>query len=118
MDIGQIGGHHNAVPLASLRATKSIPLILQKGFDEMTDGELLQGLNDVFREVFEDDTIVLTPDTTADDVERWDSMSQITLAVEIEHRFHIKIRSARMEEMRSVAGLMKLIRLLSPATAS
>ena len=86
-------------------------------FDEMTNREILQGLTDIFREVFEDDTIVLTPDTTADDIDRWDSMSQVTLAVEIEHRFHVKIGSARMEEMRSVAGLIHLIRLLSPATA-
>jgi acyl carrier protein len=82
----------------------------------MTDKEILQGLTNIFREVFEDDTIILTPDTTSDDIDRWDSMSQITLAVEIEHQFHVKIRSARMEETRSVAGLMRLIRLLSPAT--
>jgi acyl carrier protein len=83
----------------------------------MTDNEILMGLTDVFRDIFEDDTIVLTMDTTAEDVEQWDSMSQVTLTVEIEHRFHVKIRSAEMEEMQSVAGLISLIRSFSPATA-
>jgi acyl carrier protein len=83
----------------------------------MTNDEILLGLTDIFRDVFEDDTIVLTPETTADDVEQWDSMSQVTLTVEIEHRFHVKIRSSEMEDMRSVAGLMGLIRSFSPVPA-
>jgi acyl carrier protein len=83
----------------------------------MTNDEILSGLTDVFREVFEDDTIVLTADTTADDVDQWDSMSQITLAIEIEHRFNVKIRSSAMEEIRSVAGLIGLIRSFSPVVA-
>jgi acyl carrier protein len=36
-------------------------------------------------------------------------MSQVKLAVEIEHRFAIKIKSAKMEEMRNVRGLLALI---------
>jgi acyl carrier protein len=83
----------------------------------MTNDAILKGLTDIFRDVFEDDTIVLTLNTTADDIDQWDSMSQITLTVEIEHRFHVKIRSAEMEEMQSVAGLIELIRLSSPVTA-
>jgi acyl carrier protein len=83
----------------------------------MTNDEILLGLTDIFRDVFEDDSIVLTPETTADDVEQWDSMSQVTLTVEIEHRFHVKIRSSEMEDMRSVAGLMGLIRSFSPVPA-
>lgn len=50
------------------------------------------------------------PETTADDIAGWDSMSQVRLAVEVEHRFTIKIKSAKMEEMRSVRGLLALIR--------
>ena len=83
----------------------------------MTDAEILRSLTAIFRQVFEDDTITLTPNTTADDIDQWDSMSQLTLAVEIEHHYRIKIRSSQMEEVQSVAGLMDLIKVYVPAGA-
>jgi acyl carrier protein len=71
--------------------------------------EVLPKLTELFRDVFDNQAIVLRPETTADDIAGWDSMSQVRLAVEIEHRFNIKIKSAEMEEMRSVRGLLALI---------
>ena len=79
----------------------------------MTNDDILQGLTTVFREVFEDPTIVLTPETTADDIPQWDSMSQVMLAVEIDHRFNVKLRSAEMENLRSVSKLIQTIRMIS-----
>lgn len=73
------------------------------------EAEILPELTALFRDVFDDQTIVLRLDTTADDIAGWDSMSQVRLAVELEHRFAIKIKSAKMEEMRSVRGLLALI---------
>jgi acyl carrier protein len=73
------------------------------------DAEILAKLTALFRDVFDDQTIVPQLDTTADDIAGWDSMSQVRLAVEIEHRFAIRIKSAKMEEMRSVRGLLALI---------
>jgi acyl carrier protein len=70
---------------------------------------ILPKLTELFRDVFDDQAIVLRPETTADDIAGWDSMSQVRLAVEIEHRFAIKVKSAKMEEMRSVGGLLALI---------
>jgi acyl carrier protein len=83
----------------------------------MTDTELLSRLTDIFRDIFEDASLALTPETTADMIAAWDSMSQVTLAVEIEHRFGIKLMAAEMEQMRSVSELMALIqsRLTKPA---
>jgi acyl carrier protein len=76
----------------------------------MTDDEILTQLTDVFRDVFADDAIVVRPQTTADDIPDWDSMSQVTLAVEVEHRFGVKFKSAEMEELRSVRELIDLIK--------
>jgi acyl carrier protein len=75
----------------------------------MTRTELLSKLTEIFRDIFEDPTLELTPETTADMIPQWDSMSQVTLAVEIEHRFDIKLKAAEMEQMRSVSELMALI---------
>ena len=55
------------------------------------------------------DSIVLTPDTTADDVPGWDSMNHIFIVVEIERRFDIKFRTAEMEELRNAGELVHLI---------
>jgi acyl carrier protein len=74
----------------------------------MNDKILLQ-LTHLFREAFSDRLPALELDMTADDIPGWDSMSQITLAVEIEHRFHVKLRSAEMAELRSVRQLVDLI---------
>jgi acyl carrier protein len=81
----------------------------QQGNTIMTRIELLSKLTEIFRDIFEDPDLNLTPETTADMIPQWDSMSQVTLAVEIEHRFNIRLKSAEMEQMRSVSDLMALI---------
>jgi acyl carrier protein len=75
----------------------------------MTQTELLSKLTEIFRDIFEDPDLSLTPETTADMIPQWDSMSQVTLAVEIEHRFDIRLKAAEMEQMRSVSELVALI---------
>ena len=75
----------------------------------MTDDEIYDHLNAVFRQVLEDDTISLPPDTTADDVEGWDSMNHIFLVVEMEKHFGVKFQAAEMEELKNVGELAELI---------
>jgi acyl carrier protein len=76
----------------------------------MTDSELYAGLNDIFRQVLDDDQIDLKPTMTADDVEGWDSMNHIFIVVEIEKRFGIKFQAAEMEELKDVGELAALVR--------
>lgn len=75
----------------------------------MTDAEIYDELNVVFRQVLEDDTIELTPATTADDVEGWDSMNHIFIVVELEKRFGVKFQAAEMEELKNVGELATLV---------
>jgi acyl carrier protein len=76
----------------------------------MTDAELYAGLNEIFRQVLDDDTISLTPSMTAEDVEGWDSMNHIFIVVEIEKRFGVKFQAAEMEELKNVGELAALVR--------
>ena len=76
----------------------------------MTDPEIYDALNAVFRQVLEDDTIELTPQTTADDVEGWDSMNHIFIVVELEKRFGVKFQAAEMEELKNVGELAGLVK--------
>ncbi len=75
----------------------------------MTDAEIYDALNDIFRDVLVDDTISLKPETTANDIEGWDSFSNIILIVAAEERFGVKLNSREIEGLKNVAGLVALI---------
>ena len=69
-------------------------------------------LQDVFREVFGDDEIVLSDSTTADDVDGWDSMMHINLIIGMEKRFGVKFAAA---EIAGHEGRRPECRHLDPA---
>ena len=75
----------------------------------MNDKEILEELSAVFRDVFDDDTITLRPETTADDIDGWDSQAHVTLVVATEMRFAIKFRTAELESLRNVGDFARLI---------
>jgi acyl carrier protein len=75
----------------------------------MTTAEIYRQLTEVFHEVFEDQSIVPTPDMTASDVKEWDSFNHINLMVAIEARFKIKFKTAEMESLRNVGHLVEII---------
>lgn len=68
--------------------------------------DIYRQLEETFRRVFNDDTIVLTPETTADDVPGWDSISYINLIVSIEHTFGVQFTSAELSSFRNVGELV------------
>jgi acyl carrier protein len=76
----------------------------------MTEQEILQELTVVFRDVFDDESITLTPETTADDINGWDSQAHVTLVVATEMHFKIKFRTAELESLRNVGDFARLIR--------
>src|SRR5215831_14771161 len=66
-------------------------------------------LTEIFVDLFDNDSIVLTPQTSADQIEEWDSLHHITLIVAIESRFGIKFKTAELEGLRNVGHLVELI---------
>jgi acyl carrier protein len=58
-------------------------------------------LQDLFRQVFGDDAIVLSDSTTADDIDGWDSMMHINLIIAIEKRFGVKFAAAEIAGMKN-----------------
>ena len=76
----------------------------------MTETEILNALNQVFRDVFDDDNITLTAETTAEDVEGWDSQAHVNLIVAAEVRFGIRFRTAELESLHNVGQFALLIR--------
>lgn len=66
-------------------------------------------LNEIFREVFDDDTIEVNDTTTADDVDGWDSLSHVNLIVTIEKRFNIKFGTKELLTFDNVGDLRRAI---------
>ena len=71
--------------------------------------EVYERLNNVFREVFHDDSIVLNDNTTSDDIEDWDSFEHINLVVAVEEEFSFKIPMGKVVTMKNVGEMVDII---------
>ena len=78
----------------------------------MTREEIFAQLTEIFQDVFDDDEIVLTDATTADDIEDWDSLEQINLLVAIEKQFNIKFQLADVADLENVGAMADLVEKL------
>ncbi|MDB5932488.1 MAG: acyl carrier protein [Polaromonas sp.] len=75
----------------------------------MNEAQILQALTQVFRDVFDDDEIVLAHETTAEDIEGWDSQAHVNLIVAAEVRFGVRFRTAELESLHNVGEFARLI---------
>jgi acyl carrier protein len=75
----------------------------------MQQHDIYAQLTTIFRDLFDDDTLVLTPGLTAADIPDWDSFNHINLIVAVESRFAIKFQTAELESMHTVGHLADLI---------
>ncbi len=69
---------------------------------------ILTGLTTVFREVFDDDELVLKPEFTANDVEGWDSLAHIRLILSVQKKFGVKFSPVEMNRLKNVGDLVAL----------
>lgn len=85
----------------------------------MTEPQILEGLTEIFREIFDDDSLKLTMNTTADDIDQWDSFNHINILVAAETRFGVKFKTAEIEGLKNVGEFVYLIekKTASGATA-
>ncbi len=72
--------------------------------------ELQEKLNQIFREVFDDMDISISDDTTANDIDGWDSLSHVNLIVAIEGRFNIRFSHKELLTFKKVGDLLSCIR--------
>jgi acyl carrier protein len=67
-------------------------------------------LTEIFREIFDDDTLELTADTTAADIPDWDSANHINITVASENAFGIRFNSSELEGLHNVGELVATIK--------
>ncbi len=71
--------------------------------------EILKRLGDVFQELFDDDDLVITPQTTARDVDAWDSLMHVDLLLTVEKEFGVRFSSFEVAALKDVRELIILI---------
>jgi acyl carrier protein len=71
--------------------------------------QIQQRLEIIFQEIFDDDDIQILPDMTADDIEEWDSVMQITLVITIEKEFGLILNAAEVGQLDNIGDMIDLI---------
>jgi acyl carrier protein len=69
----------------------------------------LEVIQDIFREIFLDDSLVVTKDTSPLDIEEWDSLAQIDILAAIESSFNIRFTADEMSSIKDVAALLEIV---------
>ena len=75
----------------------------------MSREEILKKITDICRDVFEDETLVIDDDTTAADVDGWDSLTHLSLINEIENEFNIKFTLGEITGSKNMGELIDVI---------
>ena len=75
----------------------------------MSREEVFVKLNEVFQDVFDDESITVTETTTADDIEEWDSLEHINLLAAVEQEFGMKFNMGQVVSMKNVGEMADII---------
>lgn len=75
----------------------------------MQDSQIYAKLTTIFHDVFDDKIILVGPNTSASDIEGWDSFNHINLVLAIQAAFDIKFSSTELESMEKLGDIVALI---------
>ena len=75
----------------------------------MTREEVYEQLDEVFRDVFDDESITVNDATTSDDIEEWDSLEHINLIAAVEQEFGMRFSMGQVVSMKNVGEMVDII---------
>lgn len=75
----------------------------------MSRESILEEMQHIFKDVLDNEDIVLTDDTTAEDIDEWDSLSQIQLIVALEEFFKVKLTAKEVMECDNIGDMVACI---------
>ena len=76
----------------------------------MTNEQIYERLNKIFQNVFDEDRLAVRENTTAEDIDGWDSLEHINLIVAIEDDFGMKFSISEFTGMKNVGAMVEIIR--------
>ena len=71
--------------------------------------KILQELQPIFQDVFDDENLIVTKELSAADVEDWDSLAQIRIVAAMEKHFNIKFAFGELKELKNVGEMITVI---------
>lgn len=75
----------------------------------MNRAEIMERLNEVFRDVFDDDSITVDDSTTSKDIEDWDSLEHINLVGAVEQEFKMRFKMKEVSSMKNVGEMADIV---------
>lgn len=75
----------------------------------MDTEEIYSKFTDIFRDVFDDDTLIVVPTLTAKDVPGWDSLRNIRLMLAVEKSYGIRLTAPEIGKLQNVGDLARLV---------
>ena len=72
--------------------------------------EIETKLQEVFRDVFQDETLVILPEMTAGDVDKWDSITHLIMISKVEDVFNVSFRLKELIKLKNVGDLITLLK--------
>ncbi len=76
----------------------------------MQNNEIVSRLTPIFRDVFNDDALIVSEGMTAADVPTWDSLSNINMIIAVEKSFGVKFTIKDVRSLKNVGELLELIK--------
>lgn len=76
----------------------------------MSREEIMEKVNEIFREVFDDEDLVITDSTNSDDIEDWDSLEHISLIISMEKEFNLKFDIKEVNKLENVGQMVDMIK--------
>ncbi|HAW57535.1 MAG TPA: acyl carrier protein [Bacteroidales bacterium] len=73
--------------------------------------EIMEQLQEIFRDIFDDESIILKPEMSAKDIEDWDSLAQIQLVVAAERKWGVKFTTDEVIKLKNVGDFAALIEM-------
>ncbi len=79
----------------------------------MDKQSIFEAVQEIFRDNFDDETLEITRETCAEDIEDWDSLEQINLLTAMEKKFNLKFKLDDVRGLENVGDLLDLIERLT-----
>ena len=75
----------------------------------MTREDIFDGVKDIFRDIFDDDDLIIHDSTNSDEIEDWDSLNHINLVSAIEKEFNIRFALGELQTLKDVGAMIDLM---------
>lgn len=75
----------------------------------MNRNEIVEKLTSVFQEVFSDDNLVLNDEMTANDVEKWDSLTHMLMISTVEEQFGVRFKLKELNKLKKTGDIVDIL---------